>query len=185
MCGVNKLLRLLWVMVKARFRAPLKPTDVGTVRFRVLPVDLDVLGHMNNGVYLSLMDLGRMDLMVRAGVWKELSRRGYYPVVVSSTITYRRSLDPWQRFELESRIVGLDDVAGYVEQRFVRHGEICARAVIKARFLKKSGGIVPIPELAELFGLDPADHPLPAWLAEWGGNAALPSRRDPAPSVWE
>jgi len=183
-CGVNKLLRLIWVMTKARFRAPLRPTDVGSVRFRVLPVDLDVLGHMNNGVYLSLMDLGRMDLMVRAGVWKELSRRGYYPVVVSSTITYRRSLDPWQSFELESRIVGLDEVAGYVEQRFVRDGEICARAVIKARFLKKSGGIVPIPELAELFGLDPADHPLPAWLVEWSGNAALPSRRDPAPSTW-
>ena len=121
---MNKILRLLRVMLAARRRPPLAPTDVGTVRFRVLPSDLDVQGHMNNGVYLSLMDLGRMDLMVRSGVWRELSTRGYYPVVVSSTITYRRSLDPWQRYEIESRIVGIDDIAGYVEQRFVRDGEI-------------------------------------------------------------
>lgn len=181
---MNKLFRFWWVLWRARRASRLAPTDVGSVRFRVLPNDLDLLGHMNNGVYLSLMDLGRMDLMVRAGVWRELSARGYYPVIVSSTITYRRSLDPWQKYELESRIVGIDDIAAYVEQRFVREGEICARAVIKARFLKKSGGIVPIPELAELFGMDPENHPLPDWLADWSGNAALPSRRDPAPSDW-
>lgn len=182
---MNKILRLLRVMLAARRRPPLAPTDVGTVTFRVLPTDLDVQGHMNNGVYLSLMDLGRMDLMVRSGVWRELSARGYYPVVVSSTITYRRSLDPWQRYEIESRIVGIDDIAGYVEQRFVRDGEICARGVIKARFLKKSGGIVPIPELAELFGLDPENHPLPDWLAEWSRSMTLPPRREATPSVWE
>ena len=87
--------------------------------------------------------------------------------------------------EIESRIVGIDDIAGYVEQRFVRDGEICARGVIKARFLKKSGGIVPIPELAELFGLDPDNHPLPDWLAEWSSSVTLPPRREATPSVWE
>ena len=138
------------------------------VPFRVLPNDLDLQNHMNNGVYLSIMDLGRMDLMVRSGVWRELSARGYYPVVVSSTITYRRSLDPWQSYVLESRIIGIDEVAGYMEQRFV----------------KKSGGIVPVPELLELFGLDPADHPLPDWIEQWSAHAALPPRREPAPSVW-
>ena len=181
---MNKILRLLRVMLAARRRPPLAPTDVGTVRFRVLPSDLDVQGHMNNGVYLSLMDLGRMDLMVRSGVWRELSTRGYYPVVVSSTITYRRSLDPWQRYEIESRIVGIDDIAGYVEQRFVRDGEICARGVIKARFLKKSGGIVPIPELAELFGLDPDNHRATKTpnCAFWGVGA-LPAQCAPLHSL--
>ena len=182
---MNKLFRFWWVLWRARRATALAPNDVGTVRFRVLPNDLDLQRHMNNGVYLSLMDLGRIDLMVRSGVWSELTRRGYYPVIVSSTITYRRSLELWQTYELESRMVGIDDIAGYVEQRFVRDGEICARAVIKARFLKKSGGIVPIPELAELFGLDPENHPLPEWLADWSGNAALPSRRESAPSLWE
>lgn len=182
---MNKLFRLLWLMWRAGRGERLAPTAVSRVRFRVLPNDLDLQRHMNNGVYLSIMDLGRMDLMVRSGVWPELRRRGYYPVVASSTITYRRSLDPWQAYTLETRLVGIDDVAAYVEQRFVRDGEIYARGVIKARFLKVSGGLVPIPELADLFGLDPDHHPLPEWLAEWSGNAALPSRREPAPSIWE
>lgn len=150
----------------------------------MLPNDLDPQRHMNNGVYLSMTDLGRVDLLVRSGIWRELNARNYYGVVVSSTITYRRSLDPWQAYVLETRLVGIDEIASYVEQRFVREGEICARAVVKTRFLKKSGGIVPITELAELFGVDPENHPLPAWLAEWSGNVALPSRRDSAPSVW-
>lgn len=179
------IFRLLLLSIRSRFGPRLAPTDVARTTFRVLPTDLDVLNHMNNGVYLSIMDLGRIDLMARSGVWPELRRRGYYPVVVSSTITYRRSLEPWQRFVVESRIVGLDDVAGYVEQRFVRDGEVCARGVIKARFLKKSGGIVPIPELAELFGLDPENHPLPEWLAHWSEHASLPPRREPTPSVWD
>ena len=104
---MNKLLRFLWVLWRARRGSPLAPTDVGSVRFRVLPNDLDLQRHMNNGVYLSLMDLGRIDLMVRSGVWSELTARGYYPVIVSSTITYRRSLELWQTYELESRMVGM------------------------------------------------------------------------------
>lgn len=181
---VNMILRLLLLSIRARFGDRIEPTDVARTTFRVLPTDLDVLNHMNNGVYLSIMDLGRIDLMARSGVWPALRRRGYYPVVVSSTITYRRSLEPWQRFVVESRIVGLDDVAGYVEQRFVRDGEICARGVVKARFLKKSGGSVPMDELAALFGLDADDHPMPEWLARWSAETALPPRREPTPSVW-
>ena len=181
---VNMILRLLLLSIRSRFGPRVKPTDVARTRFRVLPTDLDILRHMNNGVYLSIMDLGRIDLIARSGVWPALRSRGYFPVVVSSTITYRHSLEPWQRFEVESRIVGLDDVAGYVEQRFVRDGEICARAIVKARFLKKSGGSVPIPELAELFGLDPDDHLVPDWLARWSADTSLPPRREPTPSVW-
>lgn len=177
--------RLLWLTIRTRFGQQIAPTDVARTAFRVWPTDLDVLMHMNNGVYLSIMDLARIDLMARSGAWSRLRKLGYYPVVVSSTITYRKSLEPWTRFEVETAIIGLDDKAGYVEQRFVRGGEIHARAIVKARFLKKSGGTVPMDELAELFGLDPANHPLPEWVREWSTRAALPTRREPAPSTWE
>lgn len=177
--------RLVWLSIRARFGERIQPTDVARTTFRVWPTDLDVLMHMNNGVYLSIMDLGRIDLMARSGAWPRLQKLGYYPVVVSSTITYRRSLEPWQKFIVESAIIGLDDKAGYVEQRFVRDGEIHARAIVKARFLRKSGGTVPMHELAELFGLDPANHPLPEWVREWSTRAALPTRHEPAPSTWE
>jgi len=63
-------------MLRSRRASPLGSTDVGRMTFRVVPTDLDVLGHMNNGVYFSLMDLGRIDLMIRTGAWKRLTALG-------------------------------------------------------------------------------------------------------------
>jgi acyl-CoA thioesterase FadM len=158
--------------------------DVARTPFRVLPSDLDVLGHMNNGVYFSIMDLGRMDLMIRAGVWKKLTERGFYPVVTKETISFRKSLQPWQRFVVETRIVGYDDKAVFIEQRFVVAGEIFARAYMCGRFLKKTGGTVSVAELVDALGVDPAEVTLPAWLARWSDDVVLPTTREPAPSEW-
>jgi acyl-CoA thioesterase FadM len=158
--------------------------DVGRLRLRVVPTDLDILGHMNNGVYLSLMDLGRMDLMIRSGTWAKLRARGFYPVMVSETITFRKSLQPWQLFDIESRVVGYDDKAVSMQQRFVRDGEIYADAMTRARFLKKTG-TVSMAELSEVTGTDVTTLAPPTWVAEWAATVALPNTRTPAPSTWE
>src|SRR6188768_2236585 len=120
---------------RSRRRSKLGVHEVGRTQFRVLPTDLDVLNHMNNGVYLSIMDLGRMDLLVRSGAWAQFSKFGYYPVVSSETITFRKSLQPWQRFTLETRMAGYDAKAAYIVQRFVVDGEIYAEAFVRGRFL--------------------------------------------------
>jgi len=166
-------------------RAPkLHLGDVGRMRLRVLPVDVDFLGHMNNGVYLSVMDLGRLDLLVRSGVWASFQRLGYYPVVANETISFRRSLQPWQRYVLETRIAGYDDRSVYLEQRFVVDGEIYARAFVRGRFLKKAGGIVTMTELSDAAGVDTASLPPAEWLARWAADVALPGTKAPAPSDW-
>lgn len=166
-------------------RAPrLGVHDVARLRLRVLPTDLDVLGHLNNGVYLSLMDLGRLALLVRAGIWPIFTRLGYYPVVAAETIAFRKSLQPWQRYVLETRIVGYDDRSVFVEQRFVVDGEIFAQSFVRGRFLKKSGGVVSMQELEQATGIDTAAHAAPEWLVRWAADVALPSTRNPAPSDW-
>jgi acyl-CoA thioesterase FadM len=152
---------------------------------RVLPTDLDILGHMNNGVYLSIMDLGRMDLMIREGFWAKLRAQKMYPVMVSETITFRRSLNPWERFILETRVIGVDDKAVFVEQRFVIDGEIAASAMTRARFLQVGGPTVSIERLSELAGVDLTEFELPSWVKDWAAATALPQRRDPAPSIWD
>lgn len=158
--------------------------DVGRVSMRVLPSDLDVLGHMNNGVYFSIMDLGRMDLMVRTGLWPKMRASGYYPVMANETMTFRKSLQPWQKFVLESKIIGYDAKAVYMEQRFVVGGEIFASATTRARFLKKTGGTVSMHELGQLVGVDSTSMPPPEWIAHWTANVTLPPTRGPAPSEW-
>lgn len=178
------IFRTMLHVILSRFGRRLDHWDVARARFRVLPTDLDILKHMNNGVYLSIADIGRFDLLRRNGVWQIFSERGWYPVVASETISFRKSLELWQSFVVESRILGFDDKAVYVEQRFTVDGEIYTQAYIRGRFLKRSGGVVSIAELLDAVGPAPTDVTVPEWLLQWGADAALPSTRADAPSVW-
>lgn len=180
---IQRIVRYL----RIRFsRAPrLHPHDVARMSMRVWPSDLDELRHMNNGVYLTTMDIPRYDLTQRAGILGRLQSAGVYPVVVASTIAHRKSLKLWQRYDVESRILGYDEKAVYVEQRFVVDGEIYARGYIAGRFLRRSGGVVPIEEIGRIAGVDVREHPVPEWLREWAAAVALPSTKAPAPSEWD
>lgn len=182
--------RTLFHLLRARFGRRLGHFEVARTRFRTLPSDLDILQHMNNGVYLSIMDVARFDMLARNGVWKIFKQRGWYPVVVAETISFRKSLTLGQRFTVESRILGFDEKAVFVEQRFVRpdaagQPEIYAHGFIRGRFLKRGGGVVSIEELLGAIGVAPANVTVPAWLLEWSADVAMPATRAPAPSVWE
>ena len=95
---------------------------------------------MNNGKFLSLQDLGRFDLLMRSGAWQDWANHGWYPVVVAENITFRKSLKLFERFEIETKAVGWDDIAVYLEQRFVVKGEIYSRSIVRVRLLKRSRG---------------------------------------------
>lgn len=183
--GVNKLLRTLWRVLRSRRRPPVTVTEVARLDLRVRPTDIDVLGHMNNGVYLSIADLGRLDLLARCGMWAQMRRHGWYSVVQNATITYRRSLDAGQRYTLETRFVGVDERSVYVEQRFVVDGQIAARLHVRWRFLRRGGGNVPMPEFLDASGLAANAPEVPGWIARWNADVALPPARTDAPSVWE
>ncbi|WP_342372968.1 acyl-CoA thioesterase [Propioniciclava soli] len=165
--------RLLMLLLRWRRRAPVGLWDAVVTRFRVVPTDLDLMAHMNNGKYLTLMDLGRMDLMLRSGFWGTVRAQGWYPVVAGQTITYRRSLRLGQRFELHTKVLGFDERWIFVEQTFRRGEVVHAHAVVRARFLKESGGSVEHDELFALVGDRPALD-LPAWLVDWTESTKIP-----------
>lgn len=185
-------MHMLWrFMTHIWFHSRRKPElghyDVARTKFITLPTDLDTNWHMNNGKFFSIMDVARTDLIIRSGVWQILRERGWYPVVVGETLSFRKSLKLWQRFVIESRVIGFDDKAVTVEQRFVvpdANGveEIYARGYVRARFLKKSGGTVSNAELIEAIGASP--EPLPGWVHEWAMQTQLPSTRAEARSDW-
>lgn len=163
-----RLLRMLLTSAWGRSRRTYRDMwETGVTRFRVQLSDLDTVGHMNNAKYLALMDLGRVDLMMGSGSWKKTQQAGWYPVVAAQSIRYRRSLAPRQRFELHTRVLGIDEKAVYMEQVFRVGDELYAHAVVQCRFLRKSGGSVDAAELVELFGGLPEDRVLPQWVADW------------------
>lgn len=180
---MHLIFRTLWLLIASRRRKALSIWDSASLPLRVQLTDIDIAMHVNNGMYLSLMDLGRFDLMIRSGFWKEMRRQGWSPVVNAETITFRKSLQLGHRYTVETQIVGFDERAIFFDQRMVRDGEIYARAYVATRLLG-SQGPVPNAEIFEAFGHPPEDMVLPEWIHEWRANTALPSTRRPAPHQW-
>lgn len=180
---MHLILRTLLILLNSRRRAKLSVWDPSSLPLRVQLTDIDIAMHVNNGMYLSLMDLGRFDLMIRSGVWRLMRQRGWTPVVNAETISFRRSLQLGQRYTIETRIVGSDERAIYFEQRMVCHGEIYASAHIATRLLS-SRGPVPNEDIFAAFGEPPVDLVLPQWVHNWRAATALPGSRKPAPHSW-
>ena len=178
------LLTILLARRRMRREGAMSPTAVGRIRLTTLPTDIDILQHMNNGRYLSLFDLGRWDLLTRTGLLGAMRRHGWYAVVSSETVTFRQTLNLWQRFDVESRLIGHDDRAVYLEHRAVVDGEVYARAVIRARMMKRSGGTLSHEELFGAVGRPEGIPDVDAWIHDWASASALPSTRREAPSIW-
>lgn len=99
---MNLLLRLILLVPRARRRPPRGPLDESVIHARVLPTDPDLDFHLNDGRSLTLMDFGRVDLMVRTGMVGELRRRRGNPVIASVTIRFRRPRGPWRRLAIHA-----------------------------------------------------------------------------------
>ncbi|HKO52772.1 MAG TPA: thioesterase family protein [Polyangiaceae bacterium] len=164
---MNLFLRLLLLLFFAPFRPRCDLLEPVRKRFIVWPPDLDVLFHVNNGVYLSMLDVARVDLLLRSGAAKQLRKSGLYPVVAAETIRFRRSLQLFQVFEVETTIIGWDDKAFLIQHRFLRREEPIAEAVVRARILKRSGGTVNSRELLDLLGRSESSPVLPTWIDAW------------------
>lgn len=143
---MNLIFRLLWVLLTARGRGPLTATGEGRVTLRCWPNDLDTNLHMNNGRYLTIMDLGRVDLILRSGLWPVMRKRKWYPVIASAKVSFRRSINAFETFELTTQVIGWDEKWLYIEHRMEREGKVAAQAFIKSLFLCPDGK-VPVAEL--------------------------------------
>jgi len=181
---MHMIFRILMVFFKSKKAPKLSMFDTGSVSMRATLTDIDFAGHINNGMYFSIFDLGRFDLMFRSGVWDILRKKKWTPVVQCETITFRKSVGLGKKFSQETRLLGLDEKCIYFEQRIVVDGEIYARAYIATRMTSKKGA-VSNEEIMQAVGLEvPSDRVVPQWLHDWRENGALPGSRKPAPHNW-
>lgn len=157
---MNLWLRLLWLIIATLWRPALDPrVSASRLMLRVLPNDLDLNLHMNNGRYLTIMDLGRIDLVLRTGLWRVIWRNGWAPTLNSSVIRFRQELRPFERYRLETRLSAWSDSIAVMEQTFViasgpRKGRVAARALVKASFYDRAKRtLVPVRRLVAELGL--------------------------------
>jgi acyl-CoA thioesterase FadM len=166
---MNLWLRLLWLITTASRRSKLRiPEEPSSLLFRVWPHDLDPSLHMNNARYLALMDLGRLDILLRTGLWRVVRRRRWTPVVNAAVIRFRRELRPFESFRLETRVLAWAEATVIMEQTFVfaggeRDGQVAARALFKgALYDRAQRAYVPVARLMEEMGESAVSPPLTA-----------------------
>jgi YbgC/YbaW family acyl-CoA thioester hydrolase len=165
---VTRQIRLAYATIRPRRPIPGQTfLDPSTSRTRVGLGDLDVYRHVNNAVYLNMMDTARNNLLADSGAMKPLLEHRWYPVVAASTVTYKKSLTLWQPVEITSRVLGWDPRVFYLEQVITTRGHLAARGIIAARFLAPGGKRIAAPDVVALLD-GPTESPeLPDDVRGW------------------
>ncbi|RDH84668.1 MAG: thioesterase [endosymbiont of Galathealinum brachiosum] len=148
---MNLYLRLLILLIKSYWKPRLDLMDKSILKFYVLPNDLDINMHMNNGRYNSIMDLGRADIMLRTGLLRIIYRKKWFGLVGSIHTRFRRPLKPFQKYELHSQVIYWDDKWIWIEQKIFSKGKLISSALVQTIIRSKSKNIAS-PELMELMG---------------------------------
>lgn len=171
---MNLYFRLLYVIIVSFFRprisSILEPADLG---FRVLPNDLDLNGHMNNGRYPTIMDLGRMDLILRSGMLKVALKQKGVPILASIKSRFRIPIHVFEPYTLRTHVLCWDDKWAYIEQRFIlnkgkKAGAVAAISIVKVGFYdSKAKGMMPTSELLTALNMEGESPPFPDHIVEW------------------
>ncbi|MDB5099640.1 MAG: hypothetical protein JWM80_4061 [Cyanobacteria bacterium RYN_339] len=126
---------LRWLIIERK--RPL--VDVGRMSLRCWPFDCDLNMHMNNSRYLGLMDLGRWHFVLVAGIAGEMRARGLMPVAVHVDIDFKKSIGPFQRFTLETKLEAVGTKSFTVSQQFWLGDELAASANVVCLLRNKQG----------------------------------------------
>lgn len=142
---MNLYLRFFWVILcnlfRKKFVSPL--TEIQT-HFRVLPNDLDLNRHMNNGRYLTIMDLGRFDYLGKTGLLKICIKNKWLPILGATQMVFLRPLKLFQKYTIYTVIECFDDKWFIIKQRFESNGKIIAHGKIRGLLKGPKGNIRPI-----------------------------------------
>lgn len=158
--------RLLKVILRAKSGKKISVEGVSVVKMRVWPNDIDIYPELNNGKYLTIMDLGRIDLAIRTGIWKAAKKNRWALVAGGANVRFRRKLVPFQKFTLETVLVGRNEKWFYFQQKIFRRDQMCLNALIRAGLMNKQG-LIPPTKVLEGIGQESWESVLPNWVQEW------------------
>jgi acyl-CoA thioesterase FadM len=161
------LVRFLLTLLRARLRSRIGALEESVTRFTVLPHDCDLNLHLNAGRFVSFMDIARVELIVRLRLLGKMLKRGWRPVIGGCIVRYRRSILPFERFEIRTRVVGWDERWFYIEHVVEKNGTFCAIGHMRT-VIRGPNGSIPPREVLALMRLDDTTSPeLPDVVREW------------------
>lgn len=164
-------LRLAGATARALRAEGLSARDTSVVRVRVVPEDLDVFGHVTNARYLSVLNLGRGDWVLRTGLMKVALQRRAPLLAGRIDVTYLAPLRLWQRIEISTRAIHWDAKWFTFEHRITSEGKPAATALVRALFRGPRGNVSPSDMLAEA-GRETESPPMSDALRIWTSHGS-------------
>ncbi len=161
--------RFFWILFRALWeRVRVEPGHPCRTSFLVWPQDLDLNLHLNNGRYLTVMDLGRLDFMGKTGTLWGALRRGWLPVLGATQMVFRRPLKPFQRYQVETTLEYWDDKWFVMRQHFIADGQLFATGRVRGLFRSRGSNVSPaeVLKLSSWAGVQtpPLSPDLKLWL---------------------
>lgn len=142
---MNLFIRFFFNIIKnLLFQRPLDLMGTSIIKCRVWLNDIDLNFHMNNGRYLTIMDIARTDYLVRTGLHKIMIKEKLGGVAAAVNISFLKELSPLSKYTVETKVIDWDDMWFYMQQQFIQDGFIKAHAIVKVTFLKKRKKIAPL-----------------------------------------
>jgi len=146
---------MLYVFLLAQFRESLGVANsVSRLSLRVLPNDLDINFHMNNGRYLTICDLNRVDLFIRTGLLRAMFRRKWIPVIAEHTMTYKKPLGIFDRYDVELKVTHWDEKYFYMTHTFKMDERIMAEGTSRGCVYARGTGVVAPAEAIAAVEMD-------------------------------
>lgn len=133
--------------------SPLTKTEIYTSRVRLS--DVDVFGVVNNSKYFKIAERARFDLCGKKGILRKVFHSGYTPVLAGAVVRFRRSLRPFQKYFVESKIVYCDKKYIYISQSIKdsKSGNLYFIILCRVAFVGRKGAVKP----ADVLGTTNAD----------------------------
>ena len=140
---MNLYLRMLMIYWQAKHSDMITLDELSNeLKLRVLPNDLDISLHVNNGRFLTLCDLSRFDLFIRTGLLAVMKQRKWVPLIAYHDMQYKASLKLFQAYSLSMKIKDFDGKYFYSEHTFVKDDKIMANGNSHA-VIRGSKGVIP------------------------------------------
>lgn len=163
---MNLYLRLLIILFKIQFGPKKHPLEESVVHFRVLPTDCDLNFHLTSSRYPAFMEAATIHLMGQMGILGKLLKRRCFPINSGINITYIRSIKPFERFAVVSRIVTWDEKYWYKEHRFEVGRELRAFAIARGVVVCRRA-VTSLGDIAALTGEDLVAPSPPETVLKW------------------
>jgi acyl-CoA thioesterase FadM len=161
------ILRLARVIITSKFKKKLTLDSLESdiIKLRVLPQDIDPFMELNNGRYVTLLDLGRFGYGSKVNMGKFLKKNNWSLTIVGTYNEYRHRLRLFQKFELKTKIIGYDNRWFYFSQKIERNNKVHMASVVKFAFTSKEGIVSP-EKVIPAMGKDYNPDLLPIWIKE-------------------